>query len=76
MRKITWNLPDDIFFVKTLLSELDLNGVLCIEDKIQIEIKLNGNYRVTYETHDNNELTNKEIANLMSHLGFVGGYEE
>lgn len=76
MRKITWNLPDDIFFVKTLLSELDLNGVLCIEDKIQIEIKLNGNYRVTYETHDNNELTNKEIANLISHLGFVGGYEE
>lgn len=69
MRKFSWSLSSDIWDVKELLSKLN-NGILCMQDKIEIEVEPDYTFSVVYITDEDNDSTDEEIMELMDDYGF------
>lgn len=69
MRKFSWNLSSDVWDVKELLSKLN-NGILCMQDKIEIEVEPDYTFSVVYITDEDNDSTDEEIIELMDDYGF------
>ena len=78
IRKFKWN-TGAVIDVKDIIYTLE-NGIMCVGDKITIEVEPNYSFTVTYITDEDNEDTNKcilgAIENEVSIEGDVEEYEE